>query len=697
MTLGKDPMFACCIMYPTDRELEVGITDIHLGAFAEDGFQGFPLRAARIVRRHRPAAVIADDLVACGFNTVFLVGFCGSNFTPRDLRSPRFVELTRELHARRMTVGVCIPFADTVDNALTRSDPDMYQRRHDGKRTFIRFDAALEEPPYPLYNIDYGCERFIAFAMQLVVAARDAGMDFIDYAEPDYWPTEENGYGGHLAEAWRARYGRPLPYPSTPEHRFFMEDYHIDALRRISAFAHEQGLGDHLTASPMGHVTRLIGQNYGKYSTTAITELSSTYHPEYGRGWAVLLRERYGITGSGHRVSSLGCLETRAMRDDRERHATYLVPGQSLPPETCAEAVDQQMYLHNMDLVFWDYPSLRENYYETTEPWFGGDEAWVRLSALLRAKAERYRALPSRYHHATPRPEALVLYSKRGVHAEPAEDAATPCVYATALKLQAEQVLPGFLFPEHLEPLSDDRGDARVLLVDQHQPTSPDTWAGVRAWLRKGSRAVVYGGAPGWRWDLGGRHRVFPAEVERLFGVQRGRAPRSAKATKESPWGLPPPVRSEIQGVVPSAAAKVVAWSAGRPFVTLKRLPGGSLAVYIAAALCELPQVYLARMTAWLLDTVGGRRLTVESPVDLETRLYEGEGSWFVALKNHSAEQRTARFAVATRNAPTRVEELMEAGPTLSFEHRDGWTIFRDAPPPSAVRIYEITGRGDAV
>ncbi|HET6487260.1 MAG TPA: hypothetical protein VFH83_12610, partial [Spirochaetia bacterium] len=572
MTLARDPMFCCVIMYPTDRELAMGLSDIHLGSFSEKSFQGFPLRAAKVVRQDRPAAQIAADLASCGFTAALLVGFCGSNFTPEDIRSARFVRLTKALAARGMTVGVCIPFADTVDNQLTRADPRMHQLRHDGKRPYIRFDPEITRPPYALYTIDYGSESFIRFAQEIVLAARDAGMSFIDFAEPDYWPTEGNGYGSYLEEAWRKRYKEPLPYPSDPRHRLFMEDYHLESLRRITAFAHEHGIRTHLTASPLGHAPYHICQNYGKYSTTEITELSSTYHHTYGLAWRDRIQRRYGVRFGDHRLSTIGCLEARGMRGWDERHATYLVPGQSLPAETCANALDQQMFLHNMDVVFWEYPSIRTNYYETDDPWFTGEKAWHALRDLFRQRSEQYRALPATFHRAHHFPEALVYFSKRGVYAEEAEDRTTPCAYATALKLQSENVLPAFLFAERLAPLESTRHEARLLLMDEHHPVSMQGWTRIRRWLGRGRRVVVYGGEPGWRWEMDGPRKGFAPEMERLFGVQKGGTLIPGGRVVPAPPLDPLPQGMQRVEVSARRGVRTLQSADGRPFVYLKRL-----------------------------------------------------------------------------------------------------------------------------
>ncbi len=508
--LARDPLFACCIMFPTDRELAAGIRDIDLGPFPEASFQGFPLRAARVVRRRRDPRVVAGDLAACGFNAALIVGFCGANFLPEDVRGPRFRALVAALKGRGMAVGVCIPFADTVDNTLTRADPRMHQRRHDGKRPFVRFDPDIERPPFPIFIVDYGCAAFVAFARAIVRAARDAGCDFIDFAEPDYWPTDHNGYGAYLEAAWRRATNTPLPFPSTLPHRLFMEDYHLAAVRKISAFAHRNGLRDHLTASPLGHAPYHVCQNYGKYATTGITELSSTYHFLYGLAWKERLAARYGIDVAPHRFSSLGCMEVRSMRGWGERHATYLVPGQSLPASTYASAIDQQMFLQNMDVVFWEYPSIRQNYYETDDPVASPAAAWRRLRGLFSEKARAYRALPSAYHAAMPSPEALVLYSKRGAYAGPADDPATPCAYATTLRLMRGVIQPLFLYPEHLAPLSSPRCSPRILLVDEHHPLPSEAWDRIAAWLACGSRVLLYGGGPGLDNDTGAPLPDFP-------------------------------------------------------------------------------------------------------------------------------------------------------------------------------------------
>jgi len=689
MRLSKDPMFACCIMFPTDRELAAGTSDIDLGDIAEDSFQGFPLRCARVVRLDRDPGRIAADLASCGFNAAHIVGFCGSNFTAADIRSPRFVALTRALHDRKMSVGVCIPFADTVDNALTRADPRMHQLLHDGKRPYVRFDPGLSRPPYPTYIIDYGCAAFVRFARGLVEAARDAGLDYIDYAEPDYWPAENNGYGEYLAAAWWKATGSPLPFPSTLRHRLFMEDYHVASMKKISAHAHRHGLADHMTASPLAHVPYLICQNYGKYASTGITELSSTYHFLFGLGWKEKLARRYGIDCAAHRISSLGCMETRSMRGWEERHATYLVPGQSLPALTYANALDQQMLLHNMDVVFWEYPSIQHNYYETTDPVLPSEEAWQALRAVFSEKSARYMSLPAAFHAAVPDPEALIFFSKRGVYADPAEDRATPCAYAAALRLMRVAVQPLFLYAEHMAPLASRKYHPRILLVDEHHPVPPDGWKRIDAWLARGSRVVVYGGAAGLDWETGSPLPAFAGGFRRLFGVKAG-PPHGRFAEDLCPLDVMIPEALKPAAFSPGPGAVVIARAAGRPFATMKKAGDGSLAVYVGMPLCELPGGFIAQLCARLLDRAGGRKVTIDSPLDVEHCLYRSPGLSYLAVKNHSNETRTTRFEVATGWKPSRITELITGASVRVDGFRAGRTAFADAPDPNSVRIYEL-------
>lgn len=690
MRISKGPVFGCCLMYPTDRELEIGTTDVDLSLFAEDSFQGFAMRAAKVTRRHRPAGKIADDLMACGFNVALIVGFCGSNFRPEDIRSNRFVELVRECKRRGIDVGVCIPFADTVDNYLTRQDPKMHQLTRDGKRPYVRFDPAIEKPPCPIYIIDYGCEKFIQFAREIVLAAKDAGMSFIDYAEPDYWPTENNGYGAYLAEAYHKKYGRPLPYPSNLQHRQFMEDYYIGSLKRISEFAHRHGIMDHLTASPMGHSPYHICQNYGKYSTTAITQLSSTYHPGYGFTWRDRIRRRYDVNSPGHRFSSIACFEVRYMRGWGERHATYLVPGQSLPVGTYANALDQQMFLQNMDIFFWEYPSIRENYYETAEKWISSRKAWPELKAMFKAKSEKYRLLPSSFHGASPVPAALVYYSKRSVYMDPRKDRSTPCAYATALKLQGEHLHPGFLYPEYLHPLENRKYQANMLLIDEHQSVSEEVWGRIRRWLAKGSRVVIYGGRPGREWDTGREQRRFSPEMERLFGIRWAKCGRNLRMLTPRPLNLCLPSVMAGLDVRPAGNTQVLMCVREKPFVTIRSFARQSFAVYIAGPICELPATFLSELCSWLLHRAGKKTITVSGPLDVETCLFRNGTTFYLTVKNHSGEKRCMKFGVGNGRKPKRITELMTGTSVQEFSYSEGRTAFADVPDANSVRIYEV-------
>jgi hypothetical protein len=449
----------------------------------------------------------------------------------------------------------------------------------------------------------------------------------------------------------------------------------------------------------LGHAPYHICQNYGKYSKTSITKLSSTYHYLYGLAWKERLTRRYGIDCAPHRVSSLGCMETRSMRRWEERHDTYLVPGQSLPALTYANALDQQMFLHNMDVVFWEYPSIRNNYYESTDNWAGPAAAWRALRTLFSEKARAYRSLPAAFHAAIPAPEALVFYSKRGVYADEAFDAATPCAYAQSLRLMAGGVQPLFLFAENLAPLASKTYDPRLLLIDEHHPVPPDGWRRVAEWLARGSRAVLYGGEPGIEWDSSGKRDRFAADFRKLFGVDRGRPPGGQAGARSGgqqgdapcPIDFPLPRAMRPPAFAPGRGTKVIARAFGRPFASMKTVGASSRAVYVALPLCELPGTSLAQLAAWVLASTGTRTVIMHGQLDLEHCLYRGTGKRWLAVKNHSMESRTTTFTVATGFRPSGIRELLggRSIPVLGFA--GGSVSFDDAPGPNSIGIYEVS------
>src|SRR5204862_5599041 len=136
--------------------------------------------------------------------------------------------------------------ADTYDNRLSRQFPHIRQRTFDGKHPYVGWDALNGHP-----NIDYGSDEFITFARESIDALRELGVRAIEFAEPDHYPLDDNGYGESLSRAWTAANGTPPPHPTTVEHRTFMEDRHLAGIRAISDYAHTRGMVDHLTERPL--------------------------------------------------------------------------------------------------------------------------------------------------------------------------------------------------------------------------------------------------------------------------------------------------------------------------------------------------------------------------------------------------------------------------------------------------------------
>jgi len=310
---------------------------------------------------------------------------------------------------------------------------------------------------------------------------------------------------------------------------------------------------------------------------------------------------------------------------------------------------------------------------------------------MFKSKVEKYMSLPADYHRAIPVPEALVYYSKRGVYASPKTDKTTPCAYATVLKLQAENIPVGFLYPEYMEPLAGRKYDANMLLIDEHHPVSKGGWRDIRKWLAKGGRVVIYGGKPGCDWDTAAEQKKFPKEMEQLFGVKLAKCGRHFRKIDPSPIDKPLPSVMSGLDVTPMGNATVLKLAGGKPFVTINETGRKSLAVYVAAPICELPVAFLSRLCTWLLKQVGKKIVSVNTPLEVEVCLYKNEGKFYVAAKNHSCEKRRAEFGIKTGWRPRKITELMHEAPVKGYRFSKGKTVFSDVPDANSVRIYEIT------
>jgi len=226
--------------------------------------------------------------------------------------------------------------------------------------------------------------------------------------------------------------------------------------------------------------------------------------------------------------------------------------------------------------------------------------------------------------------------------------------------------------------------------MDEHHPVSMQGWTRVRRWLGRGKRVVVYGGEPGWRWEMDGPRKGFAPEMERLFGVQKGGTLIPGGRVVPAPPLDPLPQGMQRVEVSARRGVRTLQSVDGRPFVYVRKLARGSLAVYVACPLCELPVSCLAGLCAWLLGQVKGKHAVVETPLEVEASLFRNGGLRYLTARNHSSETRDVRYRVSLSRRPARITELLSGTEIHHFRFLEGQARFSDTFPAGSVRIYEI-------
>ncbi|HET6485578.1 MAG TPA: hypothetical protein VFH83_04110, partial [Spirochaetia bacterium] len=121
------------------------------------------------------------------------------------------------------------------------------------------------------------------------------------------------------------------------------------------------------------------------------------------------------------------------------------------------------------------------------------------------------------------------------------------------------------------------------------------------------------------------------------------------------------------------------------------RLSRGSLAVYVACPVCELPVSYLVGLCTWLLEQVKGKHAVLETPLEVEASLFRNGGLRYLTLRNHSSETRDVRYRLSLSRRPARIAELMGGTEIHHFRFLEGQVRFSDTVPAGSIRIYEIT------
>ncbi|MEK9139375.1 MAG: hypothetical protein AAB393_19835, partial [Bacteroidota bacterium] len=308
---NRVPKFIMFYLFPVDSILKDQNTTVETIDRSNICLSRDPDVARRCLHlfHHIPPEEIINDLKEMGLTGLACVGVDGASIAVDDIKTKRYSELIRKCHEAGLMFIHAFPFADTYHNDLTGKYPHIKQKNFEGKHPYVGWDEVNGH-----FNIDYGSNEFIDFCKRSIDALRELGVKFIDYAEPDHYPIPDNGYGDSLVKAWTEQSGQPAPHPPTIEYRRFMEDRNLRGVHEIGSYAHQQGMADHLTASPLCHVSPLICHNYGKYSKTNISQLSTTYHAHFAYNVAEYMDRELQMHLLPAQADGIGCIESKSMR-----------------------------------------------------------------------------------------------------------------------------------------------------------------------------------------------------------------------------------------------------------------------------------------------------------------------------------------------------------------------------------------------
>lgn len=498
-TFASTPKFIMFYLFPVDSVLLEGKTpsaaDLEKWCLPEN--PDIARRTIHLFRPTPPKEIIAD-LKEMGLNGLACVGLDGSSLSLEEIQSPRYIDLIQKCRKAGILFIHSFPFADTYDNALTKQHPHIRQASYKGDHPSV---GGFGSQKNSHQNIDYGSDEFIDFVKQSIDLLAERGVKVIDYGEPDHYPLPDNGYGESLVRAWKEATGRNAPHPTTLEYRRFMEDRNLRGLTEINRYVRKCGLSDHLTASPLFHCPTDICHNFGKYSRTSIAQLSTTYHVSFAPAVVNKMKTLLDRPISLSEADGLGCVESKSLRDWRERHAVYCGAGQGYPPERYEEFMRTTVILHQMDLFFWDYGNFRhESMYaqQSPRPFTDPTRNYTAFKRHVRRVMDAYRRLPAKYRSAEVMPEAMVYYAKASdylheINKEPCGLSGSASLYAIALKLQASDVPFMFAYDEYPQVLQGNGKDVPLLIVDGAHRLSRDFALAIGKWFSAG-KAILCGG-----------------------------------------------------------------------------------------------------------------------------------------------------------------------------------------------------------
>jgi len=580
---------------------------------------------------HIPPEEITADLKEMGLNGLACVGVDGTCLAADEIKSERYVELIKACRKEGILFIHGFPFADTYDNKLTRRYPHIKQKNIAGKSPCVGWDKEKGH-----LNIDYGSEEFIDFCRECIDILKELDVEIIDYAEPDHYPLPDNGYGESLAKDWKEKTGKEPPYPSTLEHRRFMEDRNIEGISKIGAYARTRGFADHLTASPLFHSGYYICQNLGKYGKTDISELSTTYHTSFSNAIISKIKAELDLCLQSWRPDGIGCIEAKSMRDWKERHAVYIGCGQGVPLVRFEGMLNTSVLLYQMDLCFWDYGNFRnKSMYSQYHCFEDPGSKYRQFKTLVRSAIDSYADLPQDYKEAAISPDALILYAKTSdynkfINKEPEGLSGAQSLYSIAFKLQTADIPFMFIYDEYPEILERDGKEVPLLIIDGYQEISPAFTEAAMNWFGKGK--IIF---------VGGELSENSKKLIDLFADKTGKnhpgetINREAARNKEYTDSIPSIKRDSWHDLL---------CSAGKTIVSVKGNAAEGILLYSTVPISRLYQEDIKAISQIVLGLTGKSGEMFSGNIQREIVRYKNGSRKYVAIKNQGDTEGTLRI-----------------------------------------------------
>ncbi len=597
------------------------------------------------VRRMLPLfqATPADDIIAdlkeMGLNALACVGMDGTCLSPDEIRCERYVELIKKCQEAGILFIHSMPFADTYDNQLTTRYPHIKQKNYQGDFSYVGWHKKNGH-----FTIDYGCDEFIDFCKKSIDALKNFGVRMIDYGEPDHYPCWDNGFGESLVQAWREKTGRDVPCPTTVEYRRFMEDRNFRGLEDIGNYARKHGLADHLTASPLGHNPFLICQNFGKYSRTDISQLSTTYHCPFGSVLQDRLNALLDLRVTTLQLASMGCIESKSMRGWNERHGVYAGVGQGRPLEKIEEMLQTAIIAHRMDVFFWDYVNFKNQSMYDYNRFEDPKEKYQKFKQIVRSAMDTYASLPSDYKTAQVSPAVLVAYAKESDYRQQVQKdyKSLPgwlSLYSVASKLQGSDLPFMFAYDEYPEALARDGKDVPLLVIDGYQHLSKEFSEAVLEWFSKG-KTILFGG------ELQGEMLGLVEKLSaKLVAGGDGEPIQLAEVRPAEYWTSKPSIATRQW-------QEFFIWDQ-HPLAWIKGTADSGRIVYSQVPVSRLHQADFRALCDQALERSKYPREKIVGTMTREVIKYTAGSKTFVAIQNHEHCRRS--ISLITANKPIAV------------------------------------------